>query len=218
MLAYAIDRRPPGRTASPRLLVLILAGHAAAIAAIMASRMDLPPIVRRDPTVVDFIPETPPPPPEPREQVEPRRSPSHVDRPTSVLSLPSSDQAPLDHGPSLPDPGPMVGPDTMPTPDPLPTPVIVRRAARFVTPAEDVRPPYPESKRRLQQEASLRLALEIDARGRVTSVTAVGPADAEFLEAARRHILKRWRYRPASEDGSAVASRTVVTLRFELDD
>ena len=52
----------------------------------------------------------------------------------------------------------------------------------------------------------------------MTSVEPVGSADPAFLEAARRHILARWRYRPATEDGRAVASSTVVSLRFELND
>ena len=67
-----------------------------------------------------------------------------------------------------------------------PKPVLVRRAARFITPAEQVRPPYPVAKQRLEEEASLRLALAIDARGRATSVSPVGAADPVFLDAARR--------------------------------
>jgi protein TonB len=50
----------------------------------------------------------------------------------------------------------------------------------------------------------------------VTGVEAVGPADPVFLAAARRHLLAHWRYRPATEDGRAVATSTLVTLRFEL--
>jgi len=38
-----------------------------------------------------------------------------------------------------------------------------------------------------------------------------------FLEAARRHLIAHWRYRPASEDGRAIASTAVITLRFQLD-
>ena len=68
------------------------------------------------------------------------------------------------------------------------------------------------------EEASLRLRLSIDARGRVVAVEPVGSADRAFLAAARRHLLAHWRYQPATEDGRAVASTTVITLRFELDD
>jgi protein TonB len=38
-----------------------------------------------------------------------------------------------------------------------------------------------------------------------------------FLRAARQYLLARWRYRPASEDGRAVSSSTIITLRFTLE-
>jgi protein TonB len=45
----------------------------------------------------------------------------------------------------------------------------------------------------------------------------VGSADRAFLEAARRHLLARWRYKPATEGGRTVGSSTVITLRFQLE-
>jgi protein TonB len=45
----------------------------------------------------------------------------------------------------------------------------------------------------------------------------VGQADRAFLEAARRHLIANWRYKPASEGGRAVATSTVITLRFQLE-
>jgi protein TonB len=59
--------------------------------------------------------------------------------------------------------------------------------------------------------------LAIDAAGRVTAVDPVGSADPAFLAAARKHILARWRYQPATEDGHPVPSSTVITLQFQLD-
>ena len=49
------------------------------------------------------------------------------------------------------------------------------------------------------------------------AVEPVGPADPVFLAAARRHLLARWRYKPASEDGHAIVSTMVIKLRFQLD-
>jgi protein TonB len=80
-----------------------------------------------------------------------------------------------------------------------------------------LRPPYPDDKRRLEEEAVLRLRLAIDERGRVVAVEPVGSADRSFLEAARRHLIAHWRYKPATDDGRAVRSSTVITLRFELE-
>jgi protein TonB len=51
----------------------------------------------------------------------------------------------------------------------------------------------------------------------VVAVEPVGRADPAFLAAARRHLLAQWRYKPATEDGRAIASSTTITLRFELD-
>ena len=64
----------------------------------------------------------------------------------------------------------------------------------------------------------LRLKLSIDERGRVIAVEPVGRADRSFLEAARRHLIAKWRYKPATEDGKAIASSTVITLTFRIED
>jgi protein TonB len=68
----------------------------------------------------------------------------------------------------------------------------------------------------LEEEATLRLRLTIDTGGRVTAVEPVGAADPSFLEAARRHILRAWRYKPAMEDGVAVPSTITINLSFRL--
>ena len=109
----------------------------------------------------------------------------------------------------------MTGSGTLPTPIPL-DPPIVRTGPRFATVGDAIRPPYPDSMREIGSEASLRLRLTIDERGRVVAVDPVGRADATFLEAARRHILRVWRYRPAMEGAKAVPSTTTITLKFEL--
>jgi len=48
-------------------------------------------------------------------------------------------------------------------------------------------------------------------------VEPVGRADREFVEAARRHLMARWHYTPATDDGRAVASSLTITLRFMLE-
>ena len=37
------------------------------------------------------------------------------------------------------------------------------------------------------------------------------------FKTARKHLLAKWRYKPATVDGRAVPSSTVITLRFELE-
>jgi protein TonB len=122
---------------------------------------------------------------------------------------------------SVPDIGPALDSPLQPLPraEPLLQPAEpVRVGPRAVTPTDLLRPPYPDAKRRSEEEAVLRLRLGIDPRGRVTSVEPVGAADPAFLAAARSHLLRHWRYRPATEDGRAVSSTLTITLRFELED
>jgi protein TonB len=213
MSVYAPVPAYADRKRHPRALLFILAGHAAVIAAVMTARMDLPLPFVPAPTTVKLIPEpqVPPEAPPPQPKPDPRRS--MIDQVPRVIplpqpSLPAVDSLPL----PLPNPGPSV------TRDPAPVPALVRTGPRFMTPDSLLKPPYPQQKLRLEEEAVLRLRLSIDHRGRVTAVEPLGRADAIFLAAARSHLLAHWRYKPASEDGRPVASTTVVTLRFQLDE
>lgn len=225
MLAYAANRRPR-RKAHPAALTLIIGAHAIALGLLITAKMDVtspPEIVK---TVVRNIPlPKDPPPPPPERIVEPRPSPapaSSLDTPPSLVDIPI-DRGPVVEPLPLPAlPGPVVGPSVEPTlPQAVPTPPKanpVVKLAQLATPAERLRPPYPESKRRLEEEAVLKLRLRIDERGRVVAVDPVGSADPEFLAAARQHLIRNWRYRPATEDGRAIASTLVVSLRFKLEE
>ena len=223
MLAYAAHRRPAGHL-HPKTLALIVGGHALALFAVMTARGDIPIPAAFDPTEVTFVdPVVPPPPPPPPEPARPTESsPSRVDTPVVLVPIPAPIPMPtLDLGPPLLNPGSgtleTAPPNPVPVPIPTPPTAIVRVGAKAITASSDLTPPYPDEKRRLGEEAVLRLTLGIDARGRVISVEPASSADPAFLAAARKHILKRWKYRPATEDGVAVASRQTVTIRFRID-
>ena len=215
MLAYA--PRPNRRRASPATLALIVAGHALAIGLLMTAKTDLSTPWDAGKTEVTFVPLPKPPEPvlpEPQPSSQPRQS--RLDTPTNIIPIPAPGPR-VEPIPIPIPPGPAIGPSIEPLPAPRIEPPVPSTGPRFRTPAASVRPPYPESKRALDEEATLRLRLAIDARGRVAAVVPVGRADPAFLEAARRHILRAWRYEPATEGGKAIASSTVVTLKFELD-
>ncbi len=218
MLAYAAHRRRIAeRHSAPHVMLLIIAGHVALIAAVMSARMDRPGPIASPPTEVELI-EMPKPPPKPR-PVPPEPTPFDVDRVRPIVPMPQPNDDLVAPTPvPLPVPGgDAIIPNPGPRPGPAPTPAVVRRGPRFATPAADVRPPYPPSKIASEEEAVLKLRLSIDPRGRVVAVEPVGGADPAFLAAARRHLLAHWRYKPATEDGRAIGSATVVTLRFQLD-
>ena len=211
MLAYA--PRPERRRFSPAALALIAGIHALAILAALTARMALPDKEKEPPLIVDTILVSPDPVPDPRPRDPARPTDRSFDAPRPLLD-PLPLPGPLvDPIPLPPGPGPIIGPGVEPVPDPP----LVRTGPRFATPDGEVRPPYPESKRERDQEAVLRLRLAIDERGRVTAVEPVGRADPVFLAAARRHILRAWRYKPATEGERAIPSSTVITLEFRLD-
>jgi protein TonB len=222
MLAYAASRpQPVPRQPAPHAMLGIIALHVGLIAAVMSAKMDLPAKVARSPLVVDLIHEDDPP---PARVIEPRVPsaplPSQLDQPRPLVPVPSLDPPDSQPAvlpsfdqliPALPGPGPSV--DPIPNPAPLP----VKLAAQLATPAAKLKPPYPVSKLASGEEAVLRLRLSIDERGRVVAVESLSAADRAFVDAARRHLIANWRYRPATEDGRAVATSAVITLRFQLE-
>lgn len=207
----------------PKTLMLIVGVHAVALAAVITVKMDLPQKLIPTITTVDFIDPPKPEPPKPQPPVKKVDPPkTRIDQPVAIVPVPRPDDPEIDRTPSPPlppTPGPIgTGIEVVPPSPPLPAHIPVRTGLRFITAADQVRPPYPDDKRRQEQEASLRLRLSIDSRGRVVAVEPVGAVDPSFFAAARKHLLAHWRYAPATEDGRAIASSTVITLRFELQE
>jgi protein TonB len=221
MPVYASTPGFADRRRHPRALMLIVGAHAVLIAAVMTAKMDLPDKFIPDITRVKLIPSDPPPPdplPPPPKPQKSLPKQSQLDRPEPIIPIPISDGSTIDTTPIQIPPGldMTIGSGVEPTP---PTPVLtpIRVGPRFATPEWLIKPDYPNDKRRLEEEAVLRLKLSIDERGRVVAVEPVGRADRSFFEAARAHLIRSWRYNPATEDGRPVASSTVITLTFRLE-
>ena len=221
MLAYAANAHPARRAGSPSSLAVILAGHAVLIGAVMTAKMD---VVGPDPFIpIDTfnVPADPPPPPPPDPTVKPQQprpvtQDSFIEIERPIVPMDTSSLS-FDQGKAIEDIANVIGTDVqLPLLDLPKSPV--KHAAVFRTADNAVKPPYPLDKRRAGEEATLRLKLSIDARGRVVAVEPVGAVDPSFLEAARRHILRAWRYKPATEDGVTVPSSTVINLSFRLED
>ena len=215
MLAYA--PHPDQRKLRPATLGLIVLGHAGMLALVMTARSGIVPENPFTPTIVTLIEEPKPPVvPPPQPQPDPRPSNSQIDTVDPIVPPLPSPGPTVDRLPQpLPQPGPVIATGIAPTPIPL-DPPLIRTGPRFATADDAIRPPYPDSMRESGSETSLRLKLSIDERGRVVAVDPVGRADPTFLGAARRHILRAWRYKPAMEGAKAVPSTTTITLKFEL--
>ena len=218
MLAYAasrpvvVDRRP-----HPNAMLLIIGAHVAALALVMSAKMDLPRRIFEPPIRITIVPKPPVRPAHAQQTKQPNHATRNdtVDHPRPQvqtglglrelnsggqvigLNLPPIDLTPIKYPPIKLDP--------------------VKSGPQLLTPASELKPPYPASKLDSGEEAILTLRLRIDESGHVVAVDPVGRADAVFLEAARRYLVAHWRYKPATEDGEAVASSMVITLHFELN-
>jgi protein TonB len=222
MPVYASTQGFADQARHPRALMLIVGGHAVLVAAVMTAKMEVIPSIDPTRTVVELIKEVKPLPPLSPEPVPPKperpvQGDSQIDLQKPIVPIPTQDPVEFAASlPQLPSPGPIgSGTETIATPTPKLDPV--RIAARFATPDSLLRPPYPDDKARLEEEGTLRLRLSIDERGRVVAVEPVGKVDRSFFESARKHLLAKWRYKPATVDGRPVPSSTVITLRFELE-
>ncbi len=225
MLAYAAHRRPH-RKAHPATLALIVGAHALALALLITAKMEVGVFEPDKPLVIQPIPlPKEPPPPEPKAEPQPAPNPpmSSLDLPPKTITLPLDTGPVIVPGPTPKPDSPVIGlnPDPVIVPQPLPQPKPVPAISskpRLLTSGDRLKPPYPENKRRLEEEATLRLRLSIDERGRVIAVEPVGAADPEFLRAARSHLVQNWRYKPAIADGQATSTTLVITLSFRLEE
>lgn len=220
MLAYAANRpRIAARQSSPNTLLFIICGHIVLIAAVMSARMGIAPTIFYPPTTIVSVPIQKPPPPTPvptahttRQTATPQQAHEQPDIPRTATNA----QIPVTIGGSV-EPLPIAG-TNRPTLPPLPPVAPASSPAVPLTPAAELKPPYPESKLLAGEEAALTLRLTVDEHGRVVAVDPIGRADPVFLSAARKHLIAHWRYKPALQEGNAVVSTVVITLHFELDD
>lgn len=219
MLAYAANRpRIAARQSSPNALLFVICAHIVLVAAVMSAKMGLPSRIFEPPTTIVSVP-LPKPPPAPvpptstKRQAVPSTQPDRQPQVAPTVVKPEvSASTGNSEGPAL------IGGDGAGTMAlPLPQPVPVSTPAQPLTAPADLRPPYPESKLVAGEEAALTLRLTVDEHGRVIAVDPIGRADPVFLAAARKHLIARWRYKPAMEDGRPVSTFVVITLRFKLD-
>jgi protein TonB len=162
-----------------------------------------------------------PKPPEPviEKQADPKvqTRPQQRERPTvtdPLIDLPKGDPPLTGTEGSSTGTGP-VQPYIAPPPPPLADPVLTE-------PAIDPRalsafqPDYPGAMIRQGLEGIVTVRVTIGPEGRVTDIEKISATDESFWTATQRHALRKWRFRPATRDGVAMASSKVLTVRFTL--
>ena len=79
-----------------------------------------------------------------------------------------------------------------------------------------LQPEYPPGLIRQEVEGSVTLRVLVGADGRVKAIEPLRFDDADLLKVTQAHALRKWRFLPATRDGTPVESWREMTVRFEI--
>ena len=78
-------------------------------------------------------------------------------------------------------------------------------------------PPYPEMERRMGHEGTVTLRISIDNTGNVTGAQVEQSSGSQVLDqAAVEWVKAHWKYKPAIQNGTAVAATSEAAVKFSL--
>jgi len=203
MQVQSVDMRGAATKANPqrRVLSLAMVGaiHVAVIWAIIVGLIQHGSIIPPGPIrVVEVTPPKPPPQP-----------PTHVE---NTFVKPRVDSAVPPEFTIDRDPGTSI---TVARIDPHP-PQIAGSPVQGIMNTHTI-PPYPAPAVRGGIQGTVTLRLEIDADGNVGAATVAKSSGSAVLDdAAVAWVKAHWRYRPATDGGTAVASTTMAAVAFNL--
>lgn len=107
-------------------------------------------------------------------------------------------------------------PVVLATPTPVPTPSVVDLGELLPRAIDLVRPEYSEAARQAGTSGEVKLALELDEKGAVTSVTPLTVLPNGLTEQAVASA-RRTRFRPAEVNGRPARGRGVITYNFRIN-
>lgn len=86
-------------------------------------------------------------------------------------------------------------------------------------PAYDVnpKPPYPTSARRRGYEGEVKLRVLVLENGTVGEIKLEKPSGYEILDDTALDTVRKWKFKPATENGREVSSWVTVPIKFRLD-
>lgn len=147
----------------------------------------------------------------------PQPQPTQVPTPEPTPIPPPPKPTPKPTPTPKPEPTPTLKPRPTPTPKPEPT-----AAPRPKGPTKEakatrtVRPDIPNSLRDSKFKSSVRVRVDIAADGSTTPSLRAGSGNAQ-IDALALAALRKWRWKPALENGQAVASTQYFRFDFEVN-
>lgn len=161
-------------------------------------------------------PEEPPPPPPKLEEIPPYVPPPDV---VVEMAAPPAPTITAQSTISTPEP-PRVAPPAPPAPPPpAPPPAIPGTAPVPVARTFTVTPDdYPDASRRAGEEGVTGIRVTVGTNGRVTECVVTNPSGhARLDEKACQIAERRWRFKPATQNGEPVTATITRNYRWQLE-
>lgn len=77
-------------------------------------------------------------------------------------------------------------------------------------------PPYPATLRSSHRSGTVRVRIHITPAGKPEHIEILASTHPGFASATREHILAHWRFAPARQGNTAIASSAIQTLHFRI--
>jgi protein TonB len=96
-------------------------------------------------------------------------------------------------------------------------PISVRADRTPPVPVRTVPPEFPYELRRTGVSGVVLVSCEIDETGTVQNMKVIKSTNDAFVEPAM-NALKKWKFKPAQENGSNIAVRVSIPIKFTIHD
>jgi protein TonB len=186
---------------------IVIAAHVAVIYAIAVSLgvVEAPPIVESAKVVLLEMPK-------PAEPTKPVKVPE-LEQPDLTVPIPDTViETPVELPPIQ---APVAAPSDS-APVAMPTDGAPIEATSLAVTSR-VEPIYPPASRRQDEEGTVRLRVLVDERGRPQDVRVLKSSGHSRLDEAAVSAVKRWQFKPATQDAHAVRAWTQVAVVFRLE-
>ncbi len=95
-------------------------------------------------------------------------------------------------------------------------PIKMAKMDSVLTPMVQIKPLYPSKAKRMGTEGYVTVELDVDASGHVTAMKILKSVPEGVFNKSVKKALRKWKFRPKSIDGTPVAQKGVLTLKFNL--
>ena len=210
-------------------LMLVVAIHVALLYVAMSYKL-IPPPQEALTLMVNLIkppPKEEPPPPEPPKPSPPKvvklikkQKPIELPKPAPVLVAEAPVVAPTEPvaPPSPPEPIQETPPPEPVVEAPPPKPAApVQITGDMLQCSQKSEPNYPPASRRMGEQGSVKLRLELDETGHITSAKVIESSGHTRLDNAGLATVKNWRCQAATRDGQPVRAVALQTFDFILE-